>query len=129
MPDYLEVPDEIVRCVRAACAHLPEAYEDRPWTGARWRIRGRTIVHVVTVMRDGRPVTHMTFFASGDERDALLAIGHPYHPGWGEGLLAMVLSEDGSTDWEEVRELLTESYCLLAPKKLIALLGSYRPES
>jgi hypothetical protein len=27
---------------------------------------------------------------------------------------------DASTDWDEVGELLTESYCLLAPKKLAA---------
>jgi hypothetical protein len=26
------------------------------------------------------------------------------------------------TDWEEIRELVTESYRVLAPKKLIALL-------
>jgi hypothetical protein len=30
----------------------------------------------------------------------------------------MVLDDD--TDWEEVRELVTESYCVLAPKKLVA---------
>jgi hypothetical protein len=41
----------------------------------------------------------------------------------------MVLRDDGTTDWTEVRELLTESYCLLAPKKLIARLGSTRPEA
>jgi hypothetical protein len=34
------------------------------------------------------------------------------------------LSED--TDWAEVAELVTESYCFLAPKKLLALVD--RPE-
>jgi predicted DNA-binding protein (MmcQ/YjbR family) len=28
----------------------------------------------------------------------------------------------GDTDWEEIRELVTESYRVLAPKKLSALL-------
>lgn len=28
---------------------------------------------------------------------------------------------DADTDWTEVAELLTESYCVLAPKKLVAL--------
>jgi hypothetical protein len=28
---------------------------------------------------------------------------------------------DDDVDWDEVAELLTESYCLLAPKKLVAL--------
>jgi hypothetical protein len=31
----------------------------------------------------------------------------------------MVLTDD--TDWDEVAELMIESYCVLAPKKLIAL--------
>ena len=42
----------------------------------------------------------------------------------------MVLEAD--TDWDEVRELLIESYCLLAPRKLIALIdrpGEDRPDS
>jgi hypothetical protein len=30
----------------------------------------------------------------------------------------MVLTDD--TDWEEIRELVTESYCVMAPKKLAA---------
>ncbi len=34
--------------------------------------------------------------------------------------MGMVL--DADTDWDEVRGLVTESYCVLAPKKLIALI-------
>jgi hypothetical protein len=41
----------------------------------------------------------------------------------------MVLTDDAATDWDDLRELLTESYCLLAPKKLIARLGSARPDA
>lgn len=33
---------------------------------------------------------------------------------------------DGQTDWDVVAELMTESYCVLAPKKLVALVD--RPE-
>lgn len=128
MTEYAEVPASIVRRVRAACAHLPEAYEEAAFTGVRWRIRGRTLVHVVTVVRDEHPVTVMTFHSAGAELDALVAMGDPFFPGWGAGLVAMVLRTDGTTDWTEVKELLTESYCLLAPKKLIALLGAARPD-
>ena len=124
MTEYMEVPATIVRSVRAACRHLPEAYEEAAFVGVRWRIRTRTLVHVVTIEREDGPVTMMTFHAAGEERDALFAMGHPFSPGWGPGLVAMVLSEDGATDWNEVKELLTDSYCLLAPKKLVALLGS-----
>ena len=129
MTEYGEVPAEIVRRVRAACRHLPEAYEERAFTGVRWRIRGRTLVHVVTVVREPAPFTMMTFHSAGEELDALVAMGDPFFPGWGPGLVAMVLRRDGSTDWDEVKELLTESYCLLAPKKLVALLGAVRPEA
>ena len=116
------MPPEIVRRVRAACAHLPEAYEDQPYAGVRWRIRGRTLVHVLTRPHPQGLITHMTFHSVGEEHDALVAMGEPFFPGWGAGLVAMVLRDDGTTDWDEVTELLTESYRLLAPKKLIALL-------
>ena len=124
MTDHLDVPEPILRHLRVACAHLPEAYEESAFAGVRWRIRGNTLAHVVTVAREQGPVTHVTFHAAGEELEALPAMGDPYYPGWGPGLLAMVLREDGTTDWDEVRELLTESYRLLAPKKLIARLDA-----
>jgi hypothetical protein len=127
MSEYLDVPVAIVRRLRAACAHLPEAYEERAFAGVRWRIRGSTLAHVVTKDHEGGPVTYVTFHAAGEELEALPAMGHPFYPGWGAGLVAMVLRDDGTTDWDEVRELVTDSYCLLAPKKLIARLGPPRP--
>lgn len=120
--DYLDVSDAIVRRVRAACAHLPEAYEEQAFAGVRWRIRGSTLVHVVTRDLEAGPVTYMTFHARGMELEALVAAGDPFFPGWGGGLVSMVLREDGPTDWDEVKELLTDSYCHLAPEKLIARL-------
>jgi hypothetical protein len=126
MKQYLEVPEAILQRLRLACAHLPEAYEEQAYEGVRWRIRKNTLVHVISRVVESGPITVMTFHSRGEEHDALLAMGDPFHPGWGPGLVAMVLREDGTTDWSEVRELVTESYCLLAPKKLIAQLGSDR---
>ena len=37
---------------------------------------------------------------------------------WPPDMVGMVL--DDGVDWDEVAELLTESYCVLAPKKLVA---------
>lgn len=113
--------------MRVACAHLPEAHEQEAFAGVRWRVRDATVVHVVTRELDQGSVTYMTFHATGEELDALVAMGDPFFPGWGGGLVSMVL-RDGSTDWEEVRELVTESYCVVAPKKLIARLGALRPD-
>lgn len=126
MSDRLSVPPAIVARVRAACAHLPEAYEEDPYGGYRWRIRGLTLAALTSRDVDGQALTYVTFHAR-EELEPLIATGHPFFPGWGGGLVAMILTNDEETDWEDVRELLTESYCLLAPKKLIAQLGTARP--
>jgi hypothetical protein len=56
-----------------------------------------------------------------DEREVLLSIGHPFFaPRAGRDRIGVLLTDD--TEWEEVRELVTESYRVLAPKKLTALL-------
>lgn len=112
--------------MRLACAHLPEVEEQRPRLDLRWRIRGQTLVSVGTRDHESAPVTAMTVHAAPEEIDALVAMGHPFYPGWGGGLLAMVLTDDDATDWDEVKELVTESYCRLAPKKLVRLLDGYR---
>ncbi|KAA0021432.1 hypothetical protein [Antrihabitans cavernicola] len=49
------------------------------------------------------------------ERDAFAALGFPYFlPNWSPSIVG--LSLDDATDWDELAELLTESYCLVAPK-------------
>jgi hypothetical protein len=123
MTEYLDVPEAMVVRVRAACAHLPETSEEQAFAGVRWRVRGRTLAHLVTIdVDDADPRTVVWFHASPSELDALVAMGDPFFPGWDDGLVTMVLRDDGTTDWAEVRELLTESYRLLAPKKLTARL-------
>ena len=69
--------------------------------------------------RRGRPVILVIRAAE------MAAAGHPFfYAGWGRDVIGMVL--DAATDWAEVDELLTESYCVLAPKKLVALVD--RPD-
>ncbi len=118
----LEVPARLAARVRAACAHLPEAYEEQPaYGGVRWRIRGLTLADLRAWDHPAGTLTRVTFHA-GEEGHHLIAMGHPFYAGWGPGLVAMVLTEDATTDWDDVRELLAESYRRLAPKKLSALL-------
>ncbi|MET0766420.1 MAG: hypothetical protein ABWY50_02130, partial [Aeromicrobium sp.] len=63
--------------------------------------------------------TIVTFRVPADELRALIEAGHPFHPaGWGRDVMGMHL--DATTDWDEVAEVLTDSYCLLAPQKLVA---------
>jgi hypothetical protein len=59
--------------------------------------------------------------ANPDEREALLSIGPPFLASRAHRDRIVVVLTDG-TDWAEIRELVTESYRILAPKKLIALL-------
>ncbi|TNH29467.1 MmcQ/YjbR family DNA-binding protein [Micromonospora orduensis] len=126
-----DVDPEILDRLRPICRGLPETYEEPAWVGVRWRIRRRTFAHVLTVdpARQAvharaaaldRPACLLVFRSPLDEIAGLLGCGHPfYKPDWGPNVMGMVLADD--TDWDEVGELLTESYCVLAPKRLAAL--------
>ncbi len=69
----------------------------------------------------GDSVPLLVLRASPDEREALLSIGRPFFaPRAGRDRIGVLLTKN--TEWEEIRELVIESYRILAPKKLIALL-------
>ena len=71
--------------------------------------------------RTGKPVSLLVLRVHPDEREALLSIGHPFFaPRAGRDRIGVLLTDD--TEWKEIRELVTESYRILAPKKLSALL-------
>lgn len=116
--EYADVPVEVVTQLRSVCLGLPETVEKQAWAGAQWRIRNRMFAHVLTIEFADGPVTVMTFRSSGPELDALRGAGHPFFPpAWGANLVGMVL--DTGVDWDEVTELLIESYCVLAPPRLV----------
>jgi len=118
--EYADVPADVLDGLRTVCLGLPEAHEQQAWTGRRWCIRKRSFAHVLTLDSPEGPTTVVSFRSAGAELAALRAAGHPFfRPGWGDNVVGMVL--DGATDWDEVAELLTESYCIMAPKKLAAL--------
>ena len=76
---------------------------------------------VATEDSTGKPVSQLVLRADSDEREALLSIGHPFFASRaGRDRIRVLLTD--ATDWEEIRELVTESYRILAPKKLTALL-------
>ena len=61
----------------------------------------------------------LTFRSSGPELNVLANSPHPFFkPVWFENIVGLIIDDD--TDWDEVQELLTESYCVLAPKTLAA---------
>jgi hypothetical protein len=120
MPDYIDDPPAVLAHLRSICFRLPEAYEEPAWAGTRWRIRKHTFAHVRTAQAGAGPVTWLKFRSRGPELVALLGQGHPFAPGgFGADVVSMSIDED--TDWTEVAELLTESYRLFAPRRLVAL--------
>ena len=118
--------------LREICLALPETSEVEAWTGTAWRVRTKTFAHVVVVAGgwppayaramgeladQGRSTTVLTFRSAGDELEALGHLGPPYfRPPWHPGAAGMVLADD--VDWGEVTELVTESYCVVAPSRL-----------
>lgn len=120
-----DVPADIEVRLRDRCLALPDAYEERAWVGTRWKVRTRTFAHVLGIEHDAGLLVVLAFRAASEEFETLRHAGHPFFVlGWGRDAMGMVL--DADTDWDEVRELVTESYCVLAPKKLIALVD--RPD-
>ena len=117
--------DVCVRRLRSVCAELPEVEERPGGEGGR---------HIAFVVR-GRTFGYFTDDHHGDGRLALMAKAPsgeqgalvssdperyfvpPYlgHRGWVGFWLDV-----GAVDWGEAGELLIDSYCLCAPKKLAA---------
>ncbi len=121
MPDYADVDPDVLARLGERCLELPEAWTEPAWTGHRFLVRKRNFAHVFSLHDEAGDVRTMLSFRSPDEeRHALVASGHPFFvAGWGRNVIGMVIDDD--TDWDEVGELVTESYCILAPKKLVAL--------
>jgi hypothetical protein len=123
----------IVARLAATALALPEVHEEEAWTGVRWRIRAKTFAHVMVAQegfessfRDitgvADPTTVLTFHATGEELLALVHAGLPfYKPPWSPTVVGMVI--DDESDWPEIAELVTESYRVCAPQKLVRSLA------
>jgi YjbR protein len=125
-----DVPPEILDRLRPICRSLPDAHEEPAWIGVRWRIRARTFAHVYMPdverfpvyaqhVTDGEPPTVMTFRVPPEDMPGL---AFPYFRApWGHHVAAAILGEH--TDWTEIAEMVTDSYCEMAPKFLAARLS------
>lgn len=125
MTQRVEPPEHLLAAVRTLCLALPEVVEQPAYVGTRWRIRSNSFAHLYG-LTEPTECTVLTFKSAGEELEMLRNQGHPFYGAdWDYNEIALVLADD--TDWDEVRELLVESYCRMAPKKLAALLD--RPQS
>jgi hypothetical protein len=104
----------MVRRIGAVLGAFPECHEESAWVGTRWRVGSATIAHV---FGGEDQLFRITFRAEPDEVMAFEHLGAPYfRAGWGRNVVGMLLDDD--TDWDELAELLTDSYCLQAPVNL-----------
>ena len=100
----------------AIMARFPQTYRQKAWVGQRWRVGTATIAHVFGG-EDQR--FRVAFRGDPEEVTAFEHLGEPYYRGgWGENAIGLIL--DDGTDWDEVAELLADSYRIQAPAKLAA---------
>jgi hypothetical protein len=126
----VEVPENMVERVRALCLALPEVTVRVDHSRTRTRstaqsfdIRRRSFcLLVATESSTHKSVPLLVLRADPDEREALVSVGHPFFVPRRAGRDRIGVWLTDHTDWGEIQELVTESYRLLAPKKLTALL-------
>jgi predicted DNA-binding protein (MmcQ/YjbR family) len=130
MTQLTDIPPEVLRLVREACGALPEAIEDEARGRVVFRIRQRVFLNLLAVSNpEGQEVSIVSLKVDATEHAALVASGHPFFR-LGSSRSASwigVIVEDG-TDWSELQELATESYCLVAPKRLAQLVKTQQHE-
>ncbi len=106
----------MARRIGAVLEVLPRCVEEDAWTGVRWRVGSATVAHV---FGGEDQLYRVTFRAEPDEVMAFQHLGAPYFKAsWGGNVVGLLL--DCDTDWAELAELLTDSYCLQAPQRLAA---------
>jgi hypothetical protein len=116
MADRPQVPEEWMLRIGEVMSALPECEETAAWVGTCWRVGAVTVAHV---FGGEDQLFRITFRAEPDEVLAFQHLGAPYFKAsWGGNVVGLLLDEE--TDWEEVAELLTDSYCLQAPQRLAA---------
>jgi predicted DNA-binding protein (MmcQ/YjbR family) len=106
--------------LRALCLALPEATEQETWGDPTFRVRGK--IFAMAKRGDGR--LSVWCKAAPGLRGALVAADParyfvpPYvgHKGW------IGVRLDGPVDWDELGDLVEESFRLIAPKRLAARL-------
>ena len=117
----MKPPD--LRRLRRICLALPEATEKETWGDPTWRVRDRIFAMQKGNYEGGRP---SVWLKAAEGAQAALVGSDPHrffvppyvgHKGW-----VGVYLDDPPVDWDELGELVEESYRLAAPKRLAARL-------
>ena len=111
--------------LRRLCLALPEAHEQETWGEVTFRVRTKIFA---MASADGDMRSEASMKALREDQAALLAHGEPFFfPSYvgSKGWIGIHLAHP-ALDWDEVGELVTESYRLIAPKTLAAQLDTAR---
>ena len=117
-----DVDPEVLKKLRAICLALPEAAEQPAHGDPAWRVRKKIFVAQKGNYADGRPSAWMK---APDGAQAALIAADPevfFSPPYvgPSGWIGVYL--DVPVDWDELEELVHDSYRLVAPRKLAKLL-------
>ena len=111
MGERPDVPDEVVARLDALLTSRRGVHREAAWVGQRWRVSGATVAHVFGG-QDG--LFRIVFRGEPDEVAAFEHMGPPYfRVSWGARTIGMMI--DGDTDWQELAEMLEDSYRIQAP--------------
>jgi predicted DNA-binding protein (MmcQ/YjbR family) len=104
--------------IRKICLELPESYEEETWGTATFRVHKK----IFAMVASEKGSTTASMKALREDQTAMLSQGIPFFdpPYVGsKGWIGIDL-KSGALDWEEVAEVVRESYRLVAPKRLSA---------
>ncbi len=106
--------------LRRICLALPEATQQRTWESETFRVRAK--IFAMYSNDDGPPQVWVKGRAGDQEVLISAAPNRFFKPPYlgPKGWIGIWLGEN--TDWDEVEDLVSTSYRLVAPKRLSALL-------
>ena len=115
------MPGQPIDRLRAICLALPEAEEREAWGDPTFRVRDK--IFAMQKCGDGR----ISLWCKAEFGSQMVLVGAdparffvPPYVG-SKGWIGMRL--DSNPDWNEVAEVVKRSYRLIAPKRLVTLLG------
>ena len=118
-------PNPLVR-LRKVCLALPEAHEVEAWGEPTFRIRNKLFAMYAHAENHHGGGQAAVWCKAAPGNQALMVRGEPgryFVPPYvgPSGWVGVWL--DRNPDWSEVQELMSDSYKLVAPKRLAALVG------
>lgn len=118
--------DPVITKIRRICLSLPQSEERETWGHPTFRVRNKIFATCGAVEDPGGQEVHvMTMKAAPGEQESLLAEGHPFfYPSYvgGKGWIGVHIT--AATSWDEIAELVEDSFRQIAPKRVIAELDS-----